>query len=52
MNEQDVGGVSGWPPSIGLMVFDHKLDLPAIMGLALIIAGVLTIHLFSDTVGH
>lgn len=36
--------------SIGLVLFGQKLDFPAIMGLALIISGVLTIHLFSATV--
>lgn len=38
--------------TIGLMVFDQKLDLAAILGLALIISGVLTIHLFSGAVSH
>lgn len=37
---------------IGLFVFGQRLDLPAILGLALIILGVLTIHLFSKTTGH
>ncbi|HAB75275.1 MAG TPA: QacE family quaternary ammonium compound efflux SMR transporter, partial [Pantoea sp.] len=32
--------------------FKQKLDLPAIIGLALIIAGVLVVNLFSKTVGH
>lgn len=36
----------------GLILFKQKLDLPAILGLALIIAGVLVINLFSQTVSH
>jgi len=34
------------------VVFKQKLDLPAILGLGLIIAGVLVVNLFSKTVGH
>lgn len=37
---------------IGLIVFKQHLDLPAILGLALIIAGVVVINLFSDSVSH
>ncbi len=37
---------------IGFLVFGQKLDLPAVLGLALIIAGILIIHLFSATSGH
>ncbi|MGP4129877.1 SMR family transporter [Pantoea tagorei] len=37
---------------VGWVVFKQKLDLPAIIGLALIIAGVLVVNLFSKTVGH
>lgn len=37
---------------IGFAVFDQKLDLPAIMGLALIILGILVIHLFSNSTQH
>ena len=37
---------------IGLVVFGQKLDLAAIIGLGLIIAGVATIHLFSDSASH
>lgn len=37
---------------IGLLVFGQKLDLPAVLGLGLIIVGVLVIHLFSKTTGH
>lgn len=38
--------------AVGWVVFKQKLDLPAILGLALIIAGVLVVNLFSKTVGH
>ena len=37
---------------VGWVVFKQKLDLPAIIGLGLIIAGVLVVNLFSKTVGH
>ena len=37
---------------IGFLVFGQKLDLPAVLGMALIVAGVLTIHLFSKTATH
>jgi small multidrug resistance pump len=37
---------------IGLFLFRQKLDLPAIIGLALIIGGVLVINLFSKSVSH
>jgi small multidrug resistance pump len=30
----------------------QPLDLPAILGLALIISGVVTINVFSKTIGH
>lgn len=33
-------------------VYGQRLDLPALLGLALIIAGVLVIHLFSRSVSH
>ncbi|MGR3492605.1 MAG: DMT family transporter [Shimia sp.] len=38
--------------AIGATVFGQRLDLPAILGLSLIIAGVATIHLFSSSVSH
>ncbi len=38
--------VAGW------VLYRQVLDLPAIIGLALIIAGVLVVNLFSKTVGH
>lgn len=37
---------------IGFAVFGQRLDWPAIIGLALIIGGILVIHLFSGTVEH
>lgn len=37
---------------IGLLIFGQKLDLPAILGLIMIIGGVLVIHLFSKTASH
>ncbi|WP_299356701.1 SMR family transporter [uncultured Shimia sp.] len=37
---------------IGYFVFHQKLDLPAVMGMGLIIVGILIIHLFSKTVSH
>jgi len=38
--------------AIGWLVFKQSLDLPAVIGIALIIAGVLVVNLFSGTVGH
>lgn len=38
--------------AIGWLVFKQHLDLPAISGLALIIAGVLVINIFSNSVPH
>ena len=37
---------------ISWVVYQQRLDLPAIAGLALIIAGVAVINLFSKSVGH
>jgi small multidrug resistance pump len=37
---------------IGYMVYHQSLDLPALVGLGLILAGVLVIHLFSKSVAH
>jgi small multidrug resistance pump len=36
----------------GWLLFGQKLDLPAIIGLVMIIAGVLIINLVSKSVGH
>ena len=37
---------------IGYAVFGQKLDLPAIAGLGLIIAGIVVIQLFSNSTAH
>ena len=37
---------------VGLVFFRQKLDLPAMVGLGLIIAGVLVVNLFSKSVSH
>ncbi|MEM8729316.1 MAG: multidrug efflux SMR transporter [Pseudomonadota bacterium] len=37
---------------IGFVVFGQKLDLPAVIGLSMIIAGILVIQLFSATTTH
>lgn len=37
---------------IGFAVFGQKLDLPAILGMGLILVGILLIHLFSATSTH
>ena len=37
---------------IGFFVFKQHLDMAAIIGLALIIAGVVVINVFSDSVSH
>lgn len=38
--------------AIGYVVFGQSLDLPALVGLALIISGIVIIQLFSKTAGH
>lgn len=35
-----------------LVIYGQKLDLPAVLGMALIVSGVLVIHLFSKATGH
>ena len=37
---------------IGYVVYHQSLDLPALVGLGLILAGVMVIHLFSQSVAH
>lgn len=37
---------------IGWLFFDQSLDMPAIIGLLLIVAGVLIINVFSKTISH
>lgn len=38
--------------SIGFVIFGQKLDGPAVLGLAMIIGGIVVIHLFSATTSH
>ncbi|SDC87360.1 DMT family transporter [Ruegeria marina] len=38
--------------AIGYFVFKQKLDLPALLGLAMIVGGIVVIHLFSSTSTH
>ncbi|TCL74538.1 SMR family transporter [Rhizobium sp. BK251] len=38
--------------SVGLVFFKQKLDLAAVIGLGLIIAGVVVVNLFSKSVSH
>ncbi|MBT8413227.1 MAG: QacE family quaternary ammonium compound efflux SMR transporter [Boseongicola sp.] len=37
---------------IGFVVFGQRLDLPALLGLAMILGGILVIHLFSASTSH
>ncbi len=37
---------------IGIFLYDQTPDLPAIIGMGLIISGVVVIHLFSKTIAH
>jgi multidrug transporter EmrE-like cation transporter len=37
---------------VAFLAYGQELDLPAILGIALILAGVLVINLFSQTSGH
>ncbi len=37
---------------VGLIAFKQTLDLPAVVGIAMIVGGVLVIHIFSDTVAR
>jgi small multidrug resistance pump len=37
---------------IGLFVFGQKLDLAAVLGIAMIVGGIAVIHLFSGTTAH
>lgn len=38
--------------AIGWVVFGQRLDMPALIGLGMIIAGIVVINVFSDSVGH
>lgn len=35
-----------------LFIYEQKLDIPAILGMSMIVAGVVVIQLFSSTAGH
>jgi small multidrug resistance pump len=37
---------------VGVIWFNQTLDVPALIGLALILSGVVVVNLFSKTVGH
>ena len=37
---------------IGYFAFQQRLDLPAILGIGLILCGIVVINLFSETAGH
>lgn len=37
---------------VGWVVYDQKLDTPALIGIGFIIVGVLVLQVFSKTVGH
>jgi small multidrug resistance pump len=37
---------------VGVVVFNQRLDVPAIVGLSLILIGVLVINLFSKSVAN
>ena len=38
--------------AVGWVVYDQRLDAAALLGIGLILAGVLVIHLFSRSAGH
>jgi small multidrug resistance pump len=38
--------------AVGWVVFGQKLDLPAMIGIGMILCGVLVVNLFSATAGH
>ena len=38
--------------TVGWVYYGQRLDLPAVIGLGLIVAGVLVVNLFSHSVGH
>jgi small multidrug resistance pump len=38
--------------AIGYTVFGQKLDLPAVLGIIMILSGILVIHLFSNSSTH
>lgn len=38
--------------AVGFFYYRQSLDMPAIIGMGLIVSGVVVIHLFSNTTGH
>jgi small multidrug resistance pump len=38
--------------AIGYLIFGQRLDLPAVIGIAMILGGILVIHLFSRSATH
>jgi len=38
--------------AIGFVMFGQRLDMPALLGLAMIIGGIVVIHLFSNSATH
>ncbi len=38
--------------SVGWIIFGQRLDMPAVVGLALIVTGVVIVNLFSDSATH
>jgi len=38
--------------AIGYLVFNQRLDLPAVLGMGMIVAGILVINLFSNAAPH
>ena len=37
---------------VGWLIYGHKLDAPALIGMALIVSGVIVMNVFSTTSGH
>lgn len=37
---------------IAIVIYDQRLDLPAVIGITLIVSGVVVLNLFSKTVSH
>lgn len=37
---------------VGLVVFKQQLDLPAVIGISLIVGGVIVVNTFSKSIGH
>jgi len=37
---------------VGIVVFNQKIDLPAVIGMSFIVCGVIIMNLFSNSVAH